>query len=81
MLYGTFKTWNNEITWSTKNKITKAENGENLEINEEVLVHWNILKKDYQEDSRILYTCVLDKPFGQLLNISPKKFMFLKTFD
>ena len=81
MLYGTFKTWNNEITWSTKNKITKVENGENLEINEEVLVHWNILKKDYQEDSRILYTCVLDKPFGQLLNISPKKFMFLKTFD
>ena len=81
MLYGTFKTWNNEITWSTKNKITKAENGENLEINEEVLVHWNIVKKDYQEDSRILYTCVLDKPFGQLLNISPKKFMFLKTFD
>ena len=81
MLYGTFKTWNNEITWSTKNKITKAENGENLEINEEVLVHWNILKKDYQEDPRVLYTCVLDKPFGQLLNISPKKFMFLKTFD
>ena len=81
MLSGTFKTWNNDITWSTKSKITKAENGENLEINEEVLVHWNIVKKDYQEDSRILYTCVLDKPFGQLLNISPKKIMFLKIFD
>ena len=81
MLSGTFNTWNNYITWSTKSKITKDENGENLEINEEVLVHWNILKKDYQQDSRVLYTCVLDKPFGQLLNISPKKIMFLKIFD
>ena len=28
-----------------------------------------------------MYTFVSNKSFGQLLNISPKKFIFLKTFD
>ena len=67
---------------STKNKITKDENGENvphLEIN--VVVHCNIANNDYQQDSRVLYTFVPNKSFGQLLDISPKNFIFLKTFD
>ena len=37
---------------STKSKITKDENGENvpsLEITEVVLVHCNIVKNDYQQ--------------------------------
>ena len=69
---------------STKNKITKDENGENvphLEITEVVLVHCNIVNNDYQQDSRVLYTFVPNKSFGQLLDISPKNFIFLKTFD
>ena len=57
---------------SIKNKITKSKNGEN-EIIEVVLVHCNIVN-NYQHDSRVLYTLVLNKSFGQLLNISPKKF-------
>ena len=52
-----------------------------LEINEVVIVHCNIANKDYQQDSRVLYTFVLNKLFGQLLGISPKKIIFLKTFD
>ena len=52
-----------------------------LEINEVVIVHCNIANKDYQQDSRVLYTVVLNKLFGQLLDISPKKIIFLKTFD
>ena len=52
-----------------------------LEINEVVIVHCNIANKDYQQDSRVLYTFVLNKLFGQLLDISPKKIIFLKTFD
>ena len=46
---------------STKNKITKDENGENgphLEIAEVVLVHCNIVNNYYQQDSRVLYTFI-----------------------
>ena len=59
---------------STKNKITKNKNGENvphLEITEVVLIHCNIINNDYQQDSRVLYSFVPNKPFGRLLEISP----------
>ena len=73
-----------KLVGSTKNKITKDENGENvlhLEINEIVSVHCNIINNDYQHDSRVLHTFVPNKFFGQLLNISTKYFMFFKTFN
>ena len=57
---------------STKSKITKDKNGENvphLEITEVVLIHCNIVNNDYQQDSRVLYTFVPNKSFGQLLDI------------
>ena len=50
-----------------------------LEIAEVVLTHCNIVNNAYQQDSRILYTFVPNKPFSQLIDISPKNFMFLKT--
>ena len=59
---------------STEDKITKDKNGENvphLEIAEVVLVHCDIVINDYQQDSRLLYTFVPNKPFGSLLEISP----------
>ena len=52
-----------------------------LEITEVVLVHCNIVKNHYQQDSRVLYTFVPNKSFGQLSDISPKKFIFLKIFN
>ena len=55
---------------STENKTTKDKNGENvphLEIIEAVLIRCNIVNNDYQQDSRILYTFVPNKPFGILL--------------
>ena len=52
-----------------------------LEITKIVLVHWNIVNNDYQQDSRVLYTFVPKKSFSQLSDISPKNVMFLKTFD
>ena len=64
----------------TKNKINKdkcGEYGPHLEINEVVLMHYNIVNSDHQQDSRVLYTP--NKAFGQLLNISPKDFVFLKS--
>ena len=35
----------------------------------------------YQQDSRVLHTFVPHKSFGQLLNNSPKNFIFLETFN
>ena len=48
---------------------------------EVLLVHCNILNNDYQQDSRVLYTFVPNKPFGSLLEISPTNHIFLKTFN
>ena len=73
-----------KLLGSTQNKITKEKNGENvphLEITEVVLVHCNIVNNDYQQDSRVLYTFVPNKPFGSLLEISPTNHIFLKTFN
>ena len=64
---------------STKSKITKDENGENvphLEISEVVLIRSNIVYNNYQQDSRVLHTFVPDKSFSQLLDISPKNFVY-----
>ena len=69
---------------STKNKITKDKNDENvphLEITEVILVHCNIVNNDYQQDSRVLYTFVPNKPFGSFLEISSTNYIFLKTFN
>ena len=69
---------------STKSKITKDKNSENmphLQIAEVVLIHCNIVNNDYQQDSRALYTFVPTKSFGQLLDISSKNFIFLKAFN
>ena len=40
-----------------------------------------MVNNDYQQDSRILYTFIQNKPFGSLLEISPANHIFLKTFD
>ena len=73
-----------KLLGSTKSKITKDKNGENvphLEITEVVLIHCNIVDNYFQQDSRVLYTFVSNKSFGQSLDISPKNFICLKTFN
>ena len=73
-----------KLLGSTESKITKDKKGENvplLEIVELVLVHCNLVNNDYQQDLRILYTFVLNKTFGSLLEISPANHVFLKTFN
>ena len=72
-----------KLLGSNKIKTNKDKNDENvsyLEITEVVLMHCNIVNNDYQQDSRVLFTFVPNKAFGQLLNISPKDFIFLETF-
>ena len=72
-----------KLLGSTESKITKNKNGENVphrEITEVVLVHYNIVNNDYQQDSRVIYTFVPNKSFGSLLDISPSN-IFLKNFN
>ena len=69
---------------STKSKITKDKNRENvpcLEITEVVSLHCNVVSNSYKQNSRVLYTFVSNKSFSQLLDISRNNFIFLKTFD
>ena len=73
-----------KLLGSTESKITAEKNGENfphLEVVELVLIHCNIVDNGYQQNSRILYTLVPNKPFGSLLEISPPNHIFLKTFN
>ena len=73
-----------KLLGSTESKITKGKNGENvpyLEVVELVLIHCNLVNNNYQQNSRILYTFVPNKPFGSLLEISPANNIFLKTFN
>ena len=73
-----------KLLGSTKSKITKDKNGENvphLEITEVVLVHCDIVNNDYQQDSKVLYTFLPNKRFVSLLEISPTNHIFLKTFN
>ena len=58
-----------KLLGSTESKITKDKNGENvphLEIVELVLIHFNLVNDNYQQNSRILYTFVPNKPFRSL---------------
>ena len=73
-----------KLLGSTENKITKDKYGENvphLQIAEVVLVLCDIVNNYYQQDSRVLYTFVPNKPFGSLLEISPANHIFSKTFN
>ena len=71
---------------STKCNITKDKNRESenvlyLETTEVVLKHCNVVNNSYQENPIFLYTFVLNKLFGHLLDISNENIKFLKTFD
>ena len=58
-----------KLLGSAESKITKDKNGEDvphLEVFELVLVHCSLINNDYQQDSRILYTFVPNKPFVSL---------------
>ena len=66
-----------KILGSTKSKITKDKDGENapyLEIAEVVLIRCNVVNNSYQQNSKVLYTFVPNKCFGQLLDISLENF-------
>ena len=67
---------------STKDIIDSDKNNENvprLENVEVVLVHCNLVNNSYQQASRVLFTFVPDKQYGQLISISPNSLIFFKN--
>ena len=72
-----------KLLGSTKDIIDLDENIENipkLENVEVVLVHCNLVNS-YQQHSRVLFTFVPNKQYGQLISISPHSLIFLKTMN
>ena len=73
-----------KLLGSTKNVVDKDKNSETvpkLESFEVVLVHCNLVKNDYQQASKVLFSFVPNKEFGQLLNISPHAFTMMNTVN
>ena len=70
------------IFGSTKNLMDKTKNGENvpsLEVVEVALVQWNLVDKQYQQNSEVLHTFSSSKSDTDLLNVEPRNLMFLET--
>ena len=59
-----------KLSGSTKNVVDKDKNGENIPKLESVglvLVHCNLVKNDYQNASKVLFSLVPNKEFGNLV--------------
>ena len=73
-----------KLLGSTSSIIDADKNSENvprLENIEVVLVHCNLVNNSYQQHSRVLFTFVPTKRYGQLISISPHSLVFLKTIN
>ena len=44
-------------------------------------MHCNLVKNDYQHASKVLFTFVPNKQFGQLINISPHSLTMINTIN
>ena len=67
---------------STKTDVDKDKDGEDvpkLESVKVVLMHCNLVNNSYQEASKVLFTFVTNKQFGQLITISRHLLTMLKS--
>ena len=68
-----------KLLGSIKDSIDADKNSENvprLENVDVVLVHCNLVNNGYQKASRVLFTFVPNKQYGQLISISPNSLIF-----
>ena len=73
-----------KLLGSTKDIIDADKNSENvprLGNVELVLVHCNLVNNSYQQLSRVLFTFVPNKQYGQLISVSPHTLICLKTMN
>ena len=52
-----------------------------LECVEVDLMHCHLVKNDYQHSSKVLFSFVPNKQFGQLINISPNTLTMMNTVN
>ena len=52
-----------------------------LESADLVLVHCNLVNNSYQQESKVLFTFVPNKKYGQLITVSPNSLIMLKTIN
>ena len=73
-----------KLLGSTKKDVDQDKDGEDvpkLESVEVVLVHCNLVNNNYQQASKVLFTFVPSKQFGQLVSILPHSLIMLNTTD
>ena len=71
-----------QLLRSSKKVFDKNKNGElvpRLETLQVVLVHCHLVNNSYPQASKILFTFVQNKQFGQLITITPHSPTMLKT--
>ena len=52
-----------------------------LEVVEVVLVQYDLVDNQYQQNSEVLYTFTPSKSYAYLLNLGPSNLVFLKTYN
>ena len=71
-----------KLPGNTKKDVDKGKVGENvpkLESVEVILVDCNLVKNDYQHTSKVLFTFLPNKKFGQLIQISLHSLAMMNT--
>ena len=71
-----------KLLGSSKSAINSDKNSEHLprlESVDLVLMHCNLVNNDYQKASRVLFTFVPNKDYGQLITTVPHPLIMLKT--
>ena len=71
-----------QLLGSSKQVINQNKDGElvpRLEAVEVILIHCNLVNSNYPQASKVLFTFVPNKQFGQLITITPHSLTMLKT--
>ena len=71
-----------KLLGSTKKDVDQDKDREyvpKLESVKVALVHCNLVNNNYQQTSKVLFTFVPNKQFGQLINIAPQSLTMLST--
>ena len=71
-----------KLLGSIKEDADHDKDGENIPILESVgvvFVHCNLVNNNYQQASKILFTFVSNKQFGQVITVAPHSLTMLNT--
>ena len=71
-----------KLLGSAKKDVDQDKDGEDVtkvESDEVVLVYYNLVINKYEQASKVFFTFVLNKQFGQLINIASHPLIMLNT--